>query len=80
MSIRPRGVRVYESTNVREYEGGCRIRENGPLTTDYGPLTTEGGEGCGIDWNTKSMPRYGLKAECGIRNAELLRTALQLEG
>ena len=44
--------------------------ENGPLTTDYGPLTTAGGEGCGIDWNTKSVRRYeGTKVrfKCGMR-------------
>ena len=36
------------TNSVREYEGGRRLRENGPPTTDHGPLTTAGGEGGGI--------------------------------
>ena len=67
----PGGCDASTGKGVRKYEGGRRIRENGPLTTDYGPLTTAGGEGCGIGWNAKSVREYEctkVRFKWGMRN------------
>ena len=76
MNSKTKGVRMYESARVRSRMRNADLR---PLATDNGPppgaepplgrsLTTAGGEGGGIDWNTKSVREYEGSAGSLVRD------------